>query len=38
MVRETLAKARWHEVDLATRPKGHRLKVQIAQQLRRQLP
>ena len=36
MGRETLAKARWHEVDLATRPKGHRLKVQIAQQMKAQ--
>ena len=38
MVREALAKARWREIDLATQPKGHRLKVRIAQQLRRQTP
>ena len=38
MVREALAKARWREIDLATQPKGHRLKVPIAQQLRRQTP
>jgi len=31
MVREALAKARWREIDLATQPKGHRLKVRIAQ-------
>jgi hypothetical protein len=37
-VREALAKARWREIDLATQPKGHRLKVRIAQQLRRQTP
>ena len=38
MVREALAKARWRESDLATQPKGHQLKVGIAQQLRRQTP
>ena len=38
MVREALAKARWREIDLATRPKGHHLKVKIAQQLRTQTP
>jgi hypothetical protein len=38
MVREALAKARWREVDLASRPKGHHVKVKIAQQLRRQTP
>jgi len=26
MVREALAKARWREVDLASRPKGHHVK------------
>jgi hypothetical protein len=31
-------KARWSEVDLASRPKGHHVKVKIAQQLRRQTP
>jgi hypothetical protein len=38
MVREALAKARWREIDLATQPKGHRLKVRIAQLLSRQTP
>jgi hypothetical protein len=38
MVREALAKARWREVDLASQPKGHHVKVKIAQQLRRQTP
>jgi hypothetical protein len=38
MVREALAKARWSEVDLATRPKGHYVKVKIAQQLMSQTP
>jgi hypothetical protein len=38
MVRETLAKARWRETDLATQRKGHHVKVKIAQQLRRQTP
>ncbi len=35
MVREALAKARWREIDLGTQPKGHRVKVRIAQLLRR---
>ena len=38
LVREALAKTRWREIDLATRPKGHLVKVQIAQQLRCQTP
>jgi hypothetical protein len=38
MVREALAKARWREIDLATEPKGHRLKARVAQLLRRQTP
>jgi hypothetical protein len=38
MVREALAKARWREVDLATQPKGHHIKVKTAQQLRAQTP
>jgi len=38
MVREALAKARWREIDLATQPKGHEVKVKIAQQLRRETP
>jgi hypothetical protein len=33
-----LAKARWREIDLATQPKGHHVKVKIAQQLRSQIP
>jgi hypothetical protein len=37
-VREALAKARWREMDLATQPKGHHAKVNIAQQLRTQTP
>jgi hypothetical protein len=37
-VREALTKARWREVDLASRPKGHYAKVKIALQLRRQTP
>jgi hypothetical protein len=38
MVREALVKARWREVDLATQPKGHHIKVKIAQQLGAQTP
>jgi hypothetical protein len=38
MVPEALAKVRWREIDLAMRPKGHPVKVKIAQQLRRQTP
>jgi hypothetical protein len=37
-VHDALAKARWREIDLATQPKGHRVKVKIAQQLRQQTP
>jgi hypothetical protein len=29
---------RWREVDMARHPKGHRIKVKIAQQLRAQTP
>jgi hypothetical protein len=29
---------RWREVDLARQPKGHHIKVKIAQQLRAQTP
>jgi hypothetical protein len=36
MVREALAKVRWREVDLARQPKGHHIKVKIAQQMRAQ--
>ena len=38
MVHEALAKARWREIDLATQPKGHDVKVKIALQLRGQTP
>ncbi len=38
MVRDALAKARWREIDLARQPKGHRMKIKIAQQLREQTP
>jgi hypothetical protein len=38
IVREALAKARWREIDMATRRKGHYVKVKIAQQLRSQTP
>ena len=38
MVREALAKAHWREIDLATQPKGHHVKVKIARQLRGQTP
>lgn len=38
MVRDALAKARWCEIDLARQPKGHHVKVKIAQQLRVQTP
>jgi hypothetical protein len=33
-----LAKARWREIDLATQPKGHHVKVKTVQQLREQTP
>ena len=35
---EALAKARWREIDLATQPKGHHMKVKITRQLRQQTP
>jgi putative transposase len=38
MVREALARARWGEIDLAVQPKGHRIKVRIARQLRANTP
>jgi hypothetical protein len=38
LLSETLTKVRWREIDLATRPKGHPVKVKIAQQLRWQTP
>jgi REP-associated tyrosine transposase len=38
MVREALAKAHWRDIDLATQPKGHHVKVKIARQLRGQTP
>jgi REP element-mobilizing transposase RayT len=36
IVLEALTAIRWREIDLAMQPKGHRLKVKIAQQLRGQ--
>jgi putative transposase len=38
MVTEALTAVRWREIDLALQPKGHRLKVMIARQLRAQTP
>jgi hypothetical protein len=38
IVLEALAKVRWHEIDLATQPKGHRIKVRIAQEVRTLTP
>ncbi|MBA3962044.1 MAG: transposase [Chthoniobacterales bacterium] len=38
LIAESLAVARWGEVDLASAPKGHPLKVEIARQLRSQTP
>ena len=38
MVVEALAAIRWREIDLALQPKGHRVKVEIAQRLREQTP
>jgi hypothetical protein len=38
LLSEALTKVRWREIDLATRPKGHPVKVKIAQQLREQTP
>jgi putative transposase len=38
LVLEALAKVRWREIDLAKHPKGHRMKVKIAQQLRGETP
>lgn len=38
MVTEALKAVRWCEIDLAMQPKGHRLKVRIARQLRAQTP
>jgi putative transposase len=36
MVLEALAAIRWREIDLVMQPKGHRVKVEIAQRLRGQ--
>ena len=36
IVRKALAKVRWRETDLAMRPKGDRIKIKIACQLRTQ--
>jgi REP-associated tyrosine transposase len=38
LVGEALTALRWREIDLAKHPKGHQLKVKIAQQLRAQTP
>jgi putative transposase len=38
LVVEALMTLRWREIDLAMHPKGHRLKVEIAQRLRAQTP
>jgi hypothetical protein len=38
LLSEALIKVRWREIDLATRSKGHPVKVKIAQQLRWQTP
>jgi REP element-mobilizing transposase RayT len=38
IVLEALAKVRWREIDLARQPKGHRVKMQIAQRLRSETP
>lgn len=38
LVMEALARVRWREIDLAMQPKGHRIKVKIAQRLRAQTP
>lgn len=38
LLSEALTKARWREIDLATQPKGHPVKVKIARQLRSQTP
>jgi hypothetical protein len=38
LLSEALTNVRWREIDLATRPKGHPVKVKIAQQLRWQTP
>jgi hypothetical protein len=33
-----LVKVSWREINLTAQPKGHHVKVKIAQQLRRQTP
>jgi hypothetical protein len=38
LLSEALTEVRWREIDFATRPKGHPVKVKIAQQLRWQTP
>jgi hypothetical protein len=38
LLSEALTNVRWREIDLASRPKGHPVKVKIAQQLRWQTP
>lgn len=38
LVVEALAKSGWREIDLASQPKGHRLKIKMAATLRRNTP
>jgi REP element-mobilizing transposase RayT len=38
IVRDALAEVRWRKIDLAMQPKGHHVKVRIAQQLRARTP
>jgi hypothetical protein len=38
LVIEALAESGWREIDLASQPKGHRLKVKMAATLRRNTP
>jgi len=38
MVQKELAKVRWREIDLALKPKGHKLKTSIARRLRSETP
>lgn len=38
IVLEALTAIRWGESDLVTQPKGHRVKIEIAQRLRGQTP
>jgi hypothetical protein len=38
IVLDALTKLCWREIDLATQPKGHRSKIEIAQRLRSETP